>query len=159
MHEYSRLPASDMDHSKSKLVDSPDGASQAPEVVASHQPAGADGLQAIDRPASEGMQVVDVRPYYSPQPPYSLPTESSSSGKKEYAGHMPLDERPTFFSPPPRKNRRRWIIGGSIVVLLIIIAVAVGVGVGVTQSGRSDGSNSDGSYVTRRHLPVTFSMY
>lgn len=141
-----------MDHSKNKLVDSPDGASQAPGVVASHQPAGADGLQAIDRPASEGMQAVDVRPYYSPQPPYSLPTESNRSGEKEYAGQMPLDERPTLLSPPRRKNRRWWIMGGIIVVLLIIVAVAVGVGVGVTQSGGSDGANSDASYVTKDNL-------
>lgn len=119
-------------------------ASQAPEVVATYKHAdGADGLQAVQRPASEGLQAVDARPYYSNSPAYSPPNGYHAVDEKGYSGDAMLDAGVGSGGRFGGKKRRNWLFGGSIALVLIIIAVAIGVGLGVTQSNSSGGSNGN----------------
>lgn len=110
---------------------------QAPEVVTTYQPAGADGLQTVERPASEGPEALDARPYYSQSPAYS---GYNKDGGNEFSDQT--DGEHGMSAPARTKKRRRWMFGASIVILLIIIAVAIGVGVGVTQNDGSGGGNA-----------------
>lgn len=108
---------------------------QAPEVVASHQRDGADGMQALGRPENEGLQPVEVRPYYSPTPAYTPQYDYKAVDNSDYPGQRTFNEKTSHTS-----NRRKWVLGGSIAVVLLIIAIAVGVGVGVSQSKNSGNS-------------------
>lgn len=105
-------------------------------MVTAEQHAEADGLQAVDRSASEGLQAIDARPHYSQYPVYSTVHGCGSFGEKADADQTPLDRGLGRPSRSGGIKGRKWIFGGSIAAVLLIIAVAVGVGVGVTDPGK-----------------------
>lgn len=105
---------------------------QAPEVIPSFQQPGADGLQAIGRTDSEGLQAMGAQPYHSISPFYG-----SDAIYEERDMKAPPGQWTSKYSTHTTGSKRRiWIIAGVVALILVVIAIGVGVGVGMSQENR-----------------------